>query len=1131
MKFNQSYNRKLFEDFLLSKPFGGDKYRKNYKKIHIDRKTMFFDENNCFMLWKVHLDQDVFVLEIKQKSKKDPRITLTKDAFKIMEDVGANYALVIFYSDDAKNYRLSLLTRKKFFWEKEESDAKRYSFLLWEWEKVKTPERQLSKSINSFQELFDAFDVEVVRKEFFNSYLDLYIRLYREIIKDTSFIKLLHSQKIDIVSFAKTLLGKLVFLYFIQKKWWLGVSRWWEYGKNGDKDFMRTIWNDFKNNEESLSIEKKWYFYNDYLEWLFYEWLNKDRRDSEDYFANLQMKVPYLNWGLFKEDYRDWEKGISKISNEIFSNNEKNGILDIFDTYNFTVDEDDLYDKEIAVDPEMLGKIFEKMISISSENIDIILEEYNKNESLWKKKKIEIDNLLNKKLGAFYTPREIVHYMTKESLISYLVNNLKWKKEENDAKMRKLFDLKEQFLVTKAEITETVFSSLSLSIGEVDELLKKVKILDPAVGSGAFPMWLLHEISSIRYYIYEVFYESFRSNTQEYKNESWKISMYKIKRDVIQNNIYGVDISAGAIEIARLRFWLSLVVDEETPEPLPNFEFKFICANTLIPLEEEQQQGQLELDNMQKEINTETLRKYMVKHYNAESNKDKEEQKMKIEKFLGIWKNTVLDLYNTKSVRTKQLETYEPFNPNHSAGFFDPSLMMWNSKFDIVIWNPPYIKEYDNRSAFDGLRDKEYYIWKMDIWYFFACYWLDLLKDGWVESFIAQNNWITSFGAKIMRNKILEDARIKEFIDFWDFKVFETAGIQTMIYILEKTKSNSKYEVKYSRVETKDFDRRNIDKFLYDTKDSIDYKKHYSKIEKSKYLDKTLDFVDDEKDVILEKILKGWNLKLTDKEVANWIHHHHWDVNKDRLEILWSNFKVWDWIFVLNHEEIKKLGLTDFEEWIIKPDFSTEEIWRYFADSKNKKYVIYTDSSFKEISKIEDYPNIKIHLDKFKEVITSDNKPYWLHRARDERFFTWEKIIAVRKCDKPAFSYVDFDSYISATFYVIKTARINQKFLTWLLNSKLIEFWLKNKWKMQWNNYQLDKEPLVNIPIKQISPEAQSPFIEKVDKILEITKHPFYDPKNPPEEQKNLEDEIDAMVYELYGLTGDEIEIVERSLK
>ncbi len=452
--------------------------------------------------------------------------------------------------------------------------------------------------------------------------------------------------------------------------------------------------------------------------------------------------------------------------------------------------------------------------------------------------------------------------------------------------------------------------------------------------------------------------------------------------------------------------------------------------------------------------------------------------------------------------------------------------------FDIVIWNPPYIKEYDNRNAFNWLRDKPYYIWKMDLWYYFACYWLDLLKDWWIQSFIAQNNWITSFGAKIMRNKLLEDSKIKEFIDFWDFKVFENVWIQTMIYILKKKKSNLKYEVKYSKLENKDFDRKKIDLFLVDSKNTTDYKKHFSKIEKYKYLDKTIDFVDDKKDIIIEKILEKWKFKLNEKEIANWIHHHHWEINKDRLEILWKeNFKIWDWIFILNNKEKEDLNLIDFEKSIIKPDYSTEEIWRYYANKNNKKYVIYTDSSFKDISKIEDYPNIKKHLDKFKDVITSDNKPYWLHRSRDERFFIWEKIIAVRKCDKPAFSYVDFDSYVSATFYVIKTDRLNQKYLTWLLNSKLIEFWLKNKWKLQWNNYQLDKEPLLNLPLIEASEDKQKEIIFLVDEILKITNTAWYNPKDIPEKQKELENKIDEIVYELYWLEKEDIDVIKESLE
>lgn len=352
-----------------------------------------------------------------------------------------------------------------------------------------------------------------------------------------------------------------------------------------------------------------------------------------------------------------------------------------------------------------------------------------------------------------------------------------------------------------------------------------------------------------------------------------------------------------------------------------------------------------------------------------------------------------------------------------------------------------------------------------------------------------------------------------------------------MIFMLEKTKNNLSYEVKYSKLENKDFNRKHIDEFLYAQWGTEDYKKHLSKIEKVKYLNKTLDFADNEKNNILEKIYNKWDFKLTEKEVIQWIVYPQDFLNNKNNKLLWNKFNIWEGIFVLSDQEKENLKLDDFEKQILKPDYSTEEIGRYFANDKNKKWVIYTDSSFKDISKISNYPNIKKHLDKFKDVITSDNKPYWLHRSRDEKFFIWEKIIVVRKCDKPTFSYVDFDSYVSATFYVIKTDRINQIFLTWLLNSTLIEFWLKNKWKMQWNNYQLDKEPLVNLPLINTDNGQQNKMINLVEKILDITKQPFYDPKNPPKEQKDLEREIDAMVYELYGLTEEEIEIVKESFK
>ncbi|EGD3164485.1 class I SAM-dependent DNA methyltransferase, partial [Campylobacter coli] len=187
---------------------------------------------------------------------------------------------------------------------------------------------------------------------------------------------------------------------------------------------------------------------------------------------------------------------------------------------------------------------------------------------------------------------------------------------------------------------------------------------------------------------------------------------------------------------------------------------------------------------------------------------------------------------------------------------------------------------------------------------------------------------------------------------------------------------------------------------------------------------------------------------------------------------------------------------------------------------------IYTNSSFKNPNSMDDYPNLKKHLDKFQNVITSDNKPYGLHRARDEKFFTGSpRIVALRKCvGEPKFSYVDFDCYVSATFYVIKTQRINVKYLTAILNSKLIAFWLKHKGKMQGNNYQIDKEPLLNIPIVTINSKNQKIADELINLVDEILKAKEQD-KNANTQE--LENKINSLVYKLYNLTEDEIKIIE----
>lgn len=1115
MIFDKAYNLENRRDFLnyLRVKLFQDNLKESIKPIKIDKKTIFFDESSCFELGKITLDKEISIFEIKQKSKNDPRITLTRDAFKIMESKWVQNALFVFYSHDSSSWRLSLLTLKKSWWETETSNPKRYSFLLGEWEKTRTPEKYLSKIVTDFKDLVSRFDVEVVRKEFFNDYLTLYIRLYKAITDDSDFTKLLTSQKVEIVSFAKNLLWKIVFLYFIQKKGWLWVERDGKYWEDGDKNFMRNMWNDFTSWEKTI-LEKHGYFYNDYLEWLFFAWLNKDNSDNDDFNEYFNQKVPYLNGWLFKEDYKWWRDNVSKISNDIFSNENKDGILDTFDLYNFTIDEDDLYDSDIAIDPEMLGRIFEKMISISPENIDEIVKIYES------KKKIEIDKELNKKFGAFYTPREIVYYMTKESIISYLLNNLKGKKEENENKIRILFDLKEKFLVHKEDITEEVFETLANIIEEVDEKLQKVKILDPAIGSGAFPMWILHEISTIRYYIYWAFYIKFKVDDKikdflidnPVFKATWKwpekvVSMYKIKRDIIQNNIYWVDISAGAIDIARLRFWLSLVVDEETPEPLPNFEFKFVCANTLIPLAEEKEQSSLELWWV-KELNAETLRKYMVSFYNAKWNKDKEEAKARIEKFLWIWKNLVMDMYNTKSERTKQLETYEPFNSNHSAEFFDPSLMMGNGKFDIVIGNPPYIQLQKDWGFLWKMYENKWYetftkTW--DIYGLFYEYSIKVLKQWWISTMITSNKWMRAWYWEKLRSYFVDNTNPLVLIDLWSW-IFETATVDSNILILEKK-------------EVKSFNLKALNLSKEDKLRDI-----YSFLNKS---------------VLIKELSKeNWNI----------LSNIEFDI-KNKIEKAWTplwkwNVKILRWIltwldeaFIIDEETKNNLISLDIKNsdiiketirWKIIYKYAIEKSWRYLINSHN-----WLVSQGLWNVNIGDYPYLKQYLDKFEPKLSKRydkwDTPYNLRNCAYLNEFTKEKIIFSRIVKSPQFYYDDQWYFAEATSYILTWESI--KYLLALLNSSIVYklFYMFYAWG--WIDWEIKIAKFVNLPIPKLSEEKQKPFIEKVDKILEITKQPFYDPKNPPKEQLELEREIDEMVYELYGLSDEEVRVVEESLK
>ncbi len=1096
--------QEIVEEYIASS-FNADKYYDFLEEVFQVEDFLGDDLNTSQMAGDViyHVsslewgDKKVRCIALKVNSldarahQRDLFVRYAKDA---TTPIDAIIAAII--TDNPNSHRLSLVT-----FDPDEnslkpipSSYKRFSYRLGPDEVSKTTRQRLKevllKQDMTLSHLQDVFSVEKVSKVFFEKYRALYTDIFNDVA-----IEVIYTEEHEREKFAKNLLGRIVFLYFLQKKGWLGVKENDEWG-SGSKQFMRKLFKDYEGND----------FYGDILYPLFFKALNEDRRENNDWFDTLHCRIPFLNGGLF-----DANNNVDKASKHLMLDQKlfKN-IFELFDAYNFTVIEDVPHDSEVAVDPEMLGRVFENLLD----------ENYRKGH------------------GAFYTPREIVHYMCQHSLVGYLANN---------------FELEPIKSLVLEQVTDIDY--IRNHANDIEAKLKQIKILDPAIGSGAFPMGLLHEIVSVLVNLN--------------KSLNTPSDLYNIKKEVIEHCIHGVDIDESAIDIAKLRFWLSMVVDADTPEPLPNLYFKIMHGNSLVetvdgidpipadilePKTKKEQktlinpiQQAWDFDKVDAQDHIVILRKKL--HQFFEENKRDAKEKLLGEIFSIIriildqrideLERRILELESlranehnktrTTSVERKidklssQIYQYQEVIEKIKKLKSEPigraifMYKLWFGEilkkggFDIVIANPPYIKEYTDKNAFNGTRDLSCYQGKMDIWYLFACLGIELMKDETgILSYIATNNWISNAGASVFRNKVLEVTKILEFIDFGDHKVFDSAGIQTMIMMLKKTTDNKEYFTKYSKVLGKSISKKELEKFLQKEQNNM-FEIFEAKISKKDLYNQNITFLKKKIAKLLDRVELNKNFELDDLEVAQGIVSPQDFVNKNAKKIL-HDVELGEGIFNLSLEEYRLLNLNDNEKELVKPFYTTNELHRYYGNKYHDLWIIYTDSSFKNKDKIKPYPNIKKHLDKFQKVITSSNKPYGLHRSREEKFFKGEKIISLRKCSgKPTFTYTDFDCYVSQTFFVIKSDRINLKYLTAIFNSELIAFWLKYKGQMQGSNYQIDKRPLLSIPIKKI--EDTKSFEMIVDYIILL--------KERDEEKYRFEIEfferlIDIMVYELY---------------
>ena len=685
---------------------------------------------------------DVLIVHLTKESKLERARTAIRnfvaDHLKTRDEKDG--ALVAFVSASEKIWRFSYVKMEYATIEKESgkvgveerlTPARRFSYLVGEGESCHTAQTRFlgllqdTEADPTLAGIEEAFSVEAVTKEFFTKYAELFMEIHKAleklVTKDKTIRDEFKAKTVNLVDFAKKLMGQVVFLYFLQKKGWLGVAKGQDWG-TGPHDFLRRLANGVHGKYEN--------FFNDILEPLFYDTLATDR-GHEAWCNRFKCRIPFLNGGLFEPlaDY-DWRKTDIILPNNLFTNSEYveegitgTGVLDTFDRYNFTVNEAEPLEKEVAIDPEMLGKVFENLI------------EENR----------------RKGLGAYYTPREIVHYMCQESLINYLATAVNKGKEIIPRKDIETFVyLGEQ--ISHYESVDTKYSikmppPIEKNARLIDEKLADIIICDPAVGSGAFPVGMMSEIVRARCAL------------TPYFNDIHERTAYYFKRHAIQSSIYGVDIDAGAVEIAKLRLWLSLVVDEEDVQqikPLPNLDYKVVVGNSLLGVEK----------NLFNQEQFKRLEELKPKFFNESDRKKKAQFKIQIE-------DLIHDLTNGREAFDFEIYFSEVFHAKKG--------------FDVVIANPPYVSvEKFARTALQTAWKRKFktYASRGDIYCFFYEQGLALLHDGGVLTFISSNKFQRAGYGKGLR-QLLSAQRICTLIDFCELPVF-AAATDPMIVIVAK---------------------------------------------------------------------------------------------------------------------------------------------------------------------------------------------------------------------------------------------------------------------------------------------------------------------------------------------------------
>ena len=837
----------------------------------------------------------VLAVELKNQTYvENSRSTQRSYAKKLIENANADAALVAFYTPGDPRWRLSFvrldyeikIENGKLKNQENMTPARRFSFLVGKDEPCHTAiERfrlflEKHNSYPSLDDLENAFSVEAVTKEFFGLYCEKFHQLREALEKNTDFVEEAKLHNYTSAQFAKKLMGQIVFLYFLQKKGWLGVSAWprqlseteyktafyargtksrelipMVYAKadentyrinatalnrlsDEDETFLSTCvrgepWgtgpHNFMRKLFEQSEKKSANFYDDYLEPLFYEALNVNRGE-QGYDPALHCRIPFLSGGLFEPiDGYDWKHNRFAIPNNIFSNKKDHkdrladGILDIFDRYNFTMSEDEPLEREVAIDPEMLGKVFENLLDVND----------------------------RKGKGAFYTPREIVHYMCQESLINYLTNSMNVSEaairdfilygdfmKDEDASVLQRAKNGDSYDLWVSEELYALNSNGSIKTDrmiELDKALQNVRVADPAVGSGAFPLGMLNEIVRARQNI--TTYLDITQKIIDPKGASREIryrrindrSAHQLKYDTIRNCIFAVDIEPSAVDIAQLRLWLALVIDDEidpnaataleghrNPLPLPNLECNILCGNSLIDEFEGikliNESDIIRTANKEMQVNIyqsafdATLLRLIEKQqelFKCTSTDNKYQLLQDIEAL----RDDVIMSQLRGTATAEQIQKYE-----ETKGLSSKPFVLWQldfarvfrekGGFDIIIGNPPYIQlqKTINEETGEKLGDQyeslrfASYTKTGDIYCLFYEKGLWLLHDKGVLTFITSNKWMRAGYGEKLRGLFAKQTNPIALIDFAGQKVFESATVDVNILTFTKEKNAGKTE-------------------------------------------------------------------------------------------------------------------------------------------------------------------------------------------------------------------------------------------------------------------------------------------------------------------------------------------------